>query len=201
MKPPETNPDKILSRANPLVLTRKAIACGQLESAIYLWFLEKDVVSIHTLASAALEVINGVGPKERPQSIIWGNVRRLPKAERAMVTNKVTKAQNLFKHASKDASCRFRFPPEISEFVMYDGVRSYLYVFHELTPLMAAFAAHFCISWGGTLGGLAAGEGLFIASLSLKKPFAVDKFIGLTRKKFLKKSLGFFVHTNGFDLA
>jgi hypothetical protein len=182
---PEPRPEKVASRANPVILTREAIAEGQLESAILLWFLEKDIVSIHTLAVAASEVLNGIGSKQGKPTIIGRNLKRLPKSQQ----KRLTKAQNFFKHASTDPNMGLRFAPELSELVMYDAVRSFGKIFRRITPLMRAFAARFCISWGDALGKVVAREGI-------QESFPIDKFVGIGRKQFLQQALRFFIETD-----
>lgn len=46
-----------------LTLTRKDILAGILDTAIWLWFLRRDPVAIHTLASAALDNLGTLGKK------------------------------------------------------------------------------------------------------------------------------------------
>lgn len=161
-----------------ITLTRRDIARGQLESAILLWFLEKDPVAIHVLATAALEVIHGVGSKKGKPSLIKSVSKAFPKS----FQKQVAMPQNFFKHATTDPNCVLEFLPEISEYFMFDGVLSYERVFHDLTPLMRTFAARFIVSQRETLGEF---------PKKLYEGFPADQFGGAGRQEFLEKGLEF----------
>lgn len=167
-----------------VTITRQDIARGQLETAITLWFLEKDVVSIHALAAASHEVLHGLGGKSNP-TIIYGELKKAPgsKKQKGKKISEIRMSQNFFKHANSDRNEVIDFNPVVSEFLMFDAVRCYAGVFDSLTPLMRLFAARFLITWRPILGRLPE------MHESVINIFPEPLFSGLSRKDFLDRGL------------
>lgn len=96
--------------AGPTIKIAKIDAARrQLQCAIELWFNEGDIVSIHTLAFAAHQIIHDLNviKKTGADSILSGD--RIKPEYRKMVLDAFKKHGNFFKHADKD-------PDEIAEF-------------------------------------------------------------------------------------
>lgn len=161
-----------------VTLTRQEIIRGQLETAILLWFAEKDVVSIHALAAGAHEVVNAVAGKDN-RTFLESKMDTLPKKMR----DAIRMPQNFFKHADRDPNHVLDFPPRATEYIMYDAAITYDRIYHDLTPLMRTFMARFEFSWG---------EGMEIPERPLESTleiFPFSEFSALTRREFLLKGL------------
>jgi hypothetical protein len=118
-------------------ITDRQSAEGQLETAILLWFEEKDLSSIHTLATAAQGLLNRMCGERRvsPSSINkiidankQGRWLRMP--------------QNFFKHGT-DRNDKHKgvtgYFPAFTALVLMDCLAMYQRLFGALTPLMKVF--------------------------------------------------------------
>src|SRR5882672_9854617 len=90
-------------------LTKLDAARRQLDEAIRMFFERRDTVAIHTLASAASQVLADIGKNRGIYG--WTRNKGIVKPERwdefrAVITH----FENFFKHADKDpnATCDFR---------------------------------------------------------------------------------------------
>lgn len=121
-------------------VTKPDVAKGQLDTAIFLWFLDKDVASIHTLAAAALELLHALRKGE--PAVMFETI----KDDRGL-HDKAKRAQNFFKHADKDKNHVLIFPPELNELTMYDAIMCFESTYGFRSPLMRAFGFHFALRW------------------------------------------------------
>lgn len=72
----------------------------QLASAIWLYFEDRDAVSVHTLATAAGEIIDRICASRGLVSMRSGLLDKIIPARRKEVGDAMNKARNFFKHAS-----------------------------------------------------------------------------------------------------
>src|ERR1700730_9951711 len=115
-------------------ITREAVARGQIESAILLWFLDADIASIHTLSVAAQEIVHTLGKTVGKPSLLV----ELIKAQSKRLRNAIRFPQNFFKHFKKEKVITYK--PVVGEMTLLDAVMSFSQVF-TMTPLMALFLA------------------------------------------------------------
>ena len=124
----------------------------QLETALRLYFSEADPVSIHTLTSAAYQLLadinrrNGGSPMLKEQIPKW--VR--PDAEEES-KRRLNEAANFFKHADRDNDDIFEFSSGPTELLLYDAVRKYRELTGEAVPVLAVFEAWFWLGPGADL--------------------------------------------------
>ena len=97
----------------------------QLDCAIDLWFRNGDPVSIHTLVSAAFEIIQDLNSKAGNKEITMIEMaRRLVKPERVEeVMQLLRKPMLFFKHADRDPHDILEFAPDASEMLMVTAMR------------------------------------------------------------------------------
>ena len=135
-----------------LTLSKLEAARRQLETAARLYFSEADPVSIHTLVSAAYEILSDVNrarggsPMLKEQLPTW--VRRDANTE---ARRRLNEAANFFKHADRDYDQVLEFRPGLSEFLMFDAVRKYRELTGELLPILGVYEAWFWIGPGAGL--------------------------------------------------
>lgn len=105
------------------ILVKKInIGCGQLETAIQLWFQEGDPVSVHTLASAARDVLrvlyehSEAGPFPSPLP------KNASKTQREKLHDQIKITANFFKHAGKDRNHSHDFSPEVTARFMLEAI-------------------------------------------------------------------------------
>lgn len=83
-------------------MTKEAVACGQLKTAIRLWFEEGDPVSIHTLASAAHEVVHALFRQKGLSGLMYDSPLIRDNEERQRWSAHIKKPFNFFKHGRYD---------------------------------------------------------------------------------------------------
>ncbi|ADO83799.1 hypothetical protein [Ilyobacter polytropus] len=128
-----------------LTLSKLDIVKRQLETAIILYFNEKDPVSIHTLTCAAYNVIRDLNYKKENSSF---SIREMffkygvKKEHEKEVIKKFNAAQNFFKHADKDSDEFLNFNPKATEILIFDAANLYSSLSGEKPELFLLF-----ISW------------------------------------------------------
>ena len=123
-----------------LEITKLSAAGMQLETAIRLWFEERDASSIHTLAIAAKGILNQICKEESLKS---SQIRDLIEASPAASRDMMRSAQNFFKHGRHNVrkwKGMVRLVPEFTELVLIDCLSMYQRLFDVLSPLMLLFA-------------------------------------------------------------
>lgn len=161
-------------------VTPEFAARGQLESAIYLWFLEADPASIHTLSVAAQGVLTAIGGPRgtKSQAVEWIN------SQSRAFQNTAREAQNFFKHGGhrqRDKTV-FIYAPFMAEMFMIDAITHFHRLYQSLTPIMILFALRFSLTYPNVLPPEGFPEHLL-------KGVRIDQFAKLDRSEFLKELL------------
>jgi hypothetical protein len=84
-----------------LTITKIEAARRQLRTAIELWFADGDVVSIHTLATAAHQVIHDLNRRRQGPEMLFDTVIIKDEYRKDFI-NMAKGPTNFFKHADKD---------------------------------------------------------------------------------------------------
>jgi hypothetical protein len=122
-----------------ITVTRQDAIHRQLNTAIYLWFNDADIVSIHTLACASLDMADDLAKHRGMPSLLFSNMTK------GEITMAVT-PRNFFKHADRDPEHVLDFPPDQTEFHMYFAICTYEKLYGlPLPELMRAFFVKFMI--------------------------------------------------------
>lgn len=120
----------------------------QLETAIHLYFLSRDPVAIHTLASAAHKIITDLN-KHRGGSPTLNekmlSTRVKPGCEKEAY-RLLHNAENFFKHADKDPEGTIKFNPDASEVILWESCIKYTELTGEQTPTMQTMNGWFLLS-------------------------------------------------------
>ncbi len=120
-------------------LSKFDVARRQLETAIFLYFEDKDPISIHTLVCAAHEVIMTILKKKSiPMNI---NSTFIAEDKINEFNNRIKKARNFFKHADRDSNLTLLFNPEINVFLMLDACEKYIETTGEKPLYFISFRA------------------------------------------------------------
>src|SRR6266852_8979311 len=139
--PPEDHEEQI---------TKLDAAARQLRTAIRLFLEDGDAVAIHTLASAAQEVLRGL-LKPRGGGSFYKDSDWVRPEQAGEFRHIMNEAQNFFKHADKDPDGTLRFRPAFPAFVLFDCVHMYhAYAGHHLREGIA-FAVWFFSSYPDVL--------------------------------------------------
>jgi hypothetical protein len=170
--------DPKVPRKNVLMVTKPSAATSQLETAIQLWFLNGDPVSIHTLAVAANDCFNALSKLSGKTSLSTEWL----KSQSKRIQQRTTEAQNFFKHGLRHPNKRLQYMPFHSELLMFDSALSYEYLFKRMRPLMELFMLRFAISHPEVLS-------VDVGALVEATGFAIDEIAPLSRPEFFKKIL------------
>jgi hypothetical protein len=110
----------------------------QLKTAINLYFSYGDPVSIHTLASAAREILYDLNKKHSGTSMLLDD--HLMRDEMKKKYNKILRdPQNFFKHADRNPEGILNLNPDISPIFIYDAILKYQELTHETVPYFIIF--------------------------------------------------------------
>lgn len=169
--------DRAKIKVSKLDATRR-----QLETAVRLYFSEADPVSIHTLVSAAYQVLSDVNkahggsPMLKEQIPTWVRPDATDEAKR-----RLNEAANFFKHADRDHDEVLEFAEEPTELLLYDAVRKYRELTGETVPVLGVYDAWFWLGPGAHLVSGAERERM-LAKLR-------ESFPGATRASFFAEAL------------
>jgi hypothetical protein len=144
----ELSPDIGLGNMNDAVrkLDKLDVARRQVREAILLFFERRDAVSIHTLASAALQVLSDYAKASGAVSIVKHG--RFIREERKKDWFKaINAAQNFFKHADHDPHGQHEFNPELSVFFILDAVLLQGQIEKKLSPACNCFLIWFYLAY------------------------------------------------------
>lgn len=161
-------------------ITKLDAAVRQLETAIVLWFNSGDSVSIHTLSSAAFQIIYDLnkhqnGPPMSPDSdIITPEGRK--EWKRAL------KAwSNFMKHADNDPTATLFFKSDINEHIIIESIIWYSIITKETRPIFECFRVWMLINESVWF------KKEFINRIS--KSIPINSFKKLNRSDFFNKAL------------
>lgn len=119
------------------------VAKREIDHAIRLFFNNGDIVVVHLLASAAEDILSGMGKSMGIISIKEDLKKSIKKDKVNEVMRKINAPYNFFKHGTRDKDQLLKFSAESSELVLYDAVNMYLSITKELPGLMFAYRSWF----------------------------------------------------------
>lgn len=109
---------------NQLTITKLEAAKSQIETAIELFFEDKDSVSIHTLTCAAYEVLMDIG-KTRGIKPVVKDTSFIRPGKEGVYLARINEAENFFKHADRDPDRTLAFRPQATLLLLWDACRMY----------------------------------------------------------------------------
>ena len=125
-----------------IVIDKLDAARRQVESAVTMFFEKWDVISQHTLISAAHGILYDLGT----QRGIGGSIKDsplVPPAHRGDFIKGLHIPQNFFKHADKDSGRNLVFFHQVSHFFLFDAIRLYVLLSRGATERMKIFLVWF----------------------------------------------------------
>ncbi len=119
-------------------VTKLEAARRQMNQAVHLFFERRDSVSVHTLASAAAQILSDLCAAKGLFSPIRGaGIIREDRRREWLAALK--KAENFFKHADRDADASLEFNADITEGTLFDSTYMYLALTGKRTYESAIF--------------------------------------------------------------
>lgn len=114
----------------------------QLETAIILYFNDKDPISIHTLVCASHEIIANLNKKTNGTPLILEGT--IVKEEyKKDFRDMVREAKNFFKHANKDSDEVLDFNPDTNDHYLLDACEGYQLLTGEKNPYFITYRGWF----------------------------------------------------------
>lgn len=130
-----------------ITATKVDAARRQLETAILLYFNDRDTLSIHTLAAAAQGILHVLLKRTGKTSPMQESLlTSLPDELSAKVQKALRGPQNFLKHADRDPDGRLEFSPELTEAILYDAVAAYVRLTGEKSPILQAFILSYAVN-------------------------------------------------------
>jgi hypothetical protein len=118
----------------------------QLETAIRIYFVNGDPVSIHTLAAASLQILSDLDRRGGGEGTLLDLVLSGIKPEYVKEVRKLlAEAENFFKHADRDPDRVLEFAISMPEFFLWACACKYPELVSETPPLMLVFRVWFII--------------------------------------------------------
>jgi hypothetical protein len=134
---------------NRVILSKVEVARRQLETAINMYFNDGEPVSIHTLVTAAFEVLRDINSSRNGSPMFTDPNASVvvPSEKKGVARQALRKAQNFFKHADEDPDGVLDFNPEATAFYILDAVEKYRELNGENPPIMRVFALWARVQW------------------------------------------------------
>ena len=118
----------------------------QVETAIRIYFVNGDPVSVHTLAAASLQILVDLDKKGPQTGTLWDLLRRQVRPEYIDEVIKLfTAPENFFKHADRDPDKILEFPLAEPELFLWECVAKYPELTGETPLMMVAYRIWFII--------------------------------------------------------
>jgi hypothetical protein len=165
-------------------VTKLEAAWCQLRQAIVLFFEDGDMISVHTLAAAAQQVLIDLGAKAGLVSIVK-NQDLIQPEHRKFVSGLMNSAQNFFKHADKDPDATLEFFPASTPFYLMDAVVLYRQLNGSSPPAAKAFEVWFSLNYPHVLA-----DGVqkdYVQKLVNEDPKLGEKRVALKLLRHLEK--------------
>ncbi len=131
-------------------VTKLEAAERQLRVAIRMFFECKDMIAVHVLAVGAQEIFSKLGKKHGFKGM-WESIDSLPPENKKVLVDHLRKAQNFFKHASRDPEEKLDFDYEDTRFVLFDGVGLCHALIGRFSPEMTMYLGWFASKYPAML--------------------------------------------------
>jgi len=128
-------------------VTKLEAAKNQLGTALDLFFQEEDIVSIHTLASAAHQILEDIAKEKKVDSIREEFLKSVPLDKKTLVRDVLRSPANFLKHADRDSNQVLHFPTLATEMVLLDAYVMYTKLTDEKFHLGTIFQVWFYINY------------------------------------------------------
>jgi hypothetical protein len=132
-------------------LTKLDVARRQLDTALELWFGDRDPVSVHTLAMAAYEVIDTLNKLGGDNSRLLFNSDMIKDEYRRLWVDTLRKDANFFKHADRDHDATLDFAPATNDFLFMFAILGLSLLHIKPSRLQSAFMFWLMINRPSTL--------------------------------------------------
>jgi hypothetical protein len=163
-----------------ILLTKLDVARRQLETAARLYFNNGDIVSVHTLTSAAYEIVETIASKRGLSTLTQRSLLDFLSEDLVKeVRQAMRHPQNFFKHADRDSGEQLEFDPRFTEYRLLDAMVTYIQITGEAPVIFNAFSGWFIFQYPKAIVQPADTQEQFLKTR--------QKFAGMRREVFLKE--------------
>jgi hypothetical protein len=174
-------PREVVKEVGILQIHRKEALIRQIDTAIWLWFMEQEPLSIHLIAMAAFNCLKDLG------------FTPLPPEELPAI--KLYTAYDFLRHSSKDPAEGLDFVPSMNESILFAVIVAFHEAFGGRTVYMQIFDAYYpIVLWRDIRNVPGARE---FAEKLLPKGLTVEKAEALGRIGFFNKFAKIFAAGGG----
>ena len=170
-----------------LRLSKIDAARRQIESAIWLWFLDADIVSVHTLTAAAHRILTDLA-EQRGVNPLPFTKAYLPTRHEKEASRRFRDAEAFFKHA-KNAET-YGFDEIWIELYLFDAVMAYAHLFDN-NDSGSALMSTFVVRFGVQRPDLFAPNVFPLLEDMFDKSFNIERLQNLSKIEFLKEFFDF----------
>lgn len=172
---------------NPRLITLSKIEAAKLhiESAIWLWFVDGDIVSVQTLATAAHRILHELASLWETSAwpVTSAYLPQLPEKKRARCDD----AASFFKCAKKDET--YEVSEQWTELSLFDAVLAYGNLADDRCG--SALMSTFVVRFGVERQDLFVPDVFSLLERKISKAFNLERLERLSRIDFLKEFLGY----------
>ncbi len=170
-------------------LTKLEAARRQIESAIWLWFIDDDYVSVHALTAAAHRLLMELAAVREKAAWPYSSTY-LPTAPVQARRVEPSDAVMFFKYAKKDES--YELSEQWTELYLFDAVMAYSGLADErgASALMSTFVLRF----GVHRQDLFVPDAFSLLEKTVSKAFSLERLEQLSKIDFLKEFIGVLGH-------
>ena len=131
-----------------ITITKLDVVFRQLRAAIGMYFHDEDPVPIHTLASAAYDILMHINRKKgnAPMEVKETILDKINPKYRDKIRRMMWEPQNFFKHADKDPEGVLEFNTLLTEMFLFECVEKYHDLTGELRVLPMLFSLWFLLN-------------------------------------------------------
>jgi hypothetical protein len=133
LRPPTPEVLAAIKAGKAIAVPRAHAIARLLDTAIWLWFFEKDPLPIHLLSVAAYNCLEDMGRE----------TGKAPKFKSAVGAEQFNEAYDFLRHASSNPEAHNSFPPSANALILFDALHSFDRIFGKLTMYMHAFVPIF----------------------------------------------------------
>ncbi len=166
-------------------LSKLEAARRQIESAIWLWFVGDDYVSIHALTTAAHRFLLELAALREAETWPYSSAYVATAAKRKRAAS--NDAETFFKYAKSDET--YEVSEQWTELCLFDAVMAYSNLTHDRSA--SALMSTFVLRFGVERQDLFIPDAFSLLESKVSKMFNAERLQRLSKIDFLKEFLGF----------
>jgi hypothetical protein len=108
-----------------------------------MFFERKDMIAVHTLACAALGILDNLARRGNIERM-YGEVYKNPQSKK--IRDMLNEARDFFKHADQDPDKVLKFKPDATKFFLLEAVRLAYHLTGNMVPECMALTVWFTLA-------------------------------------------------------